>query len=58
MELKYATGQDAMNCWILDYKFLETIQEDIEVTAGDGDIPSLIQIEETLLSFERLSKKV
>lgn len=55
MELEYASGKDLENGWLLSVAFLEAIQTGMESRFSESDMPSLKQIEGTLISF-RLHK--
>lgn len=51
MELVYASGKDLENGWILSPKFLNSIQHTMEVRFKEDELPSLEQIEGTLIAL-------
>ncbi|MCY7830329.1 hypothetical protein MOB37_20910 [Bacillus spizizenii] len=56
MELKYASGKHLERGWTLSYDLLVSIQKMEEKFSVD-EIPSLEQIEGTLITFNMLSAK-
>ncbi|CAF1780697.1 hypothetical protein [Bacillus subtilis] len=57
MELKYASGKHLERAWTLSYDLLVSIQKKMEEKFSVDEIPSLEQIEETLITFNMLSAK-
>ncbi|AYK67813.1 hypothetical protein ABES74_22035 [Bacillus subtilis] len=57
MELKYASGKHLERGWTLSYDLLVSIQKKMEEKFSVDEIPSLEQIEGTLITFNMLSAK-
>lgn len=54
MPLVYADEEEKERGWTLSCSFLKTIQKKMKETQSGGLIPSLEQIEEVLLAYEKI----
>lgn len=58
MELKYASIENLKGGWVLSYDLLVSIQNWMEENSKtDEDVPSLEQIEGTLIAFKMHQKE-